>query len=242
MRSALGEVDARAVSESDSRSQQVALALVACREAESQERAYHESELVAAHAGTVSLFGCVDKRFILLAAGELDLIEQHLQQLWMMRQLAAALLSPGILALQDPCHPDAAASEDWRVVLETSILERACAVCAGEEAACALICHRARVLLRAAQILLALRRFVVARAWEEMGSYLHGESSVCMYVSYMEYPHNNGFDAQGCATSTSEYSLTRTCRMSARRSPRLARSGQCARRCSRRAMPSWTEP
>ena len=236
MRSALGEVDARAVSESESRSQQVALALVACREAESQERAYHESELVAAHAGTVSLFGCVDKRFILLAAGELDLIEQHLQQLWMMRQLAAALLSPGILALQDPCHPDAAASEDWRVVLETKILERAC------EAACALICHRARVLLRAAEILLALRRFVVARAWEEMGSYLHGESSVCMYVTHMEYPHNNGFDAQGCATSTSEYSLTRTCRMSARRSPRLARSGQCARRCSRRAMPSWTEP
>ena len=182
MRSALGEVDARAVSESESRSQQVALALVACREAESQERAYHESELVAAHAGTVSLFGCVDKRFILLAAGELDLIEQHLQQLWMMRQLAAALLSPGILALQDPCHPDAAASEDWRVVLETSILERACAVCGGEEAACALICHRARVLLRAAEILLALRRFVVARAWEEMGTYLHGESSVCIYV------------------------------------------------------------
>ena len=129
----------------------------------------------------MSLFGYVEKRFILLAEGELDLIEQHLQQLRTMRLLAAALLSPGILALQLPWHPDPAAFDDchWAIV-ESRDLENACLACGGEDPV-TLTCHRAQVLHRAAEILLALRRFVLARGWGEMGSYLEG-MRVCMQI------------------------------------------------------------
>ena len=54
-------------------------ALAACRDTLRQESAFHDAERDVFR--TVSLFGYVEKRFILLAEGELDLIEQHLQQL-----------------------------------------------------------------------------------------------------------------------------------------------------------------